>query len=137
MTTQHDANARKVNLEQLKKLRDQKLSKNEIAVLLGVSESTVRRNLRVLGDAPTRKYHPRVPLAVLMRARYFLEDGCSYPEAAETVGVSVDTLKRHFPGYTNQGRLAMNVINQRLDLKPLWLEIQSIPLPDDWPHNYK
>lgn len=33
------------------------------------------------------------------RIRYFLEQGCSYKEVADSTGVSVGRLKKYYPGF--------------------------------------
>lgn len=72
----------------------------------------------------------RLSLDKLKRAKYFLDDGCSYKEAGETVGIGADTLARYFPGSKSQ-RLNMNAINQDPELRALHWEIMHIELDPD------
>lgn len=72
-------------------------SSAEIAALLGVHVRTVVRYRKATG---TQRGGPRQPTSreQLELARRLMEDGCSREEAARTIGVSANTLERHFPG---------------------------------------
>jgi len=99
-------------------------------------EARRRRAEKSDPTVPKAKF-TRVSQSDLERARYFLEDGCSYPEAAETTGIHAETLRRRLPGYTRQGRINMFDIHKNASLGKLLKEIQSIDLPEEWPENYK
>lgn len=58
----------------------------------GISTKQVRR---ILG--PGEKTPPTPP-EVLAKAKALLEEETGYAETSRTVGVSVDTLRKHFPG---------------------------------------
>ena len=68
----------------------------DIAVALRVTERTVQRDRGALGIAqPT---HERISAEKLARAEELLDDGCSYKEAARTVGISTWAITHYFPG---------------------------------------
>lgn len=71
----------------------------------------------------------RITKEQLDRALYHLQDGCSYAEAARTVGMGQQTLMGYFPGYEKQGRLNMVEINSKPELKALHDEIWNMKLP--------
>lgn len=89
-----------------------------------------RQKLAKLGKA---KPFPgsKITQEQLDRAFYHLQDGCSYAEAARTVGMGQDTLMRYYPGYKGQGRLNMVEINSTPELKKLHDEIWNMKLPGD------
>ena len=68
-----------------------------IAVALGVTERTVGRDRAAMGVAQP------VPIPVteaqMSRAYTLLVDGCSYADAARTVGLHPRTVIHHLPGY--------------------------------------
>lgn len=100
-------------------------SMEQIASRLNVEVHTVRRYQQVLG-LRERVTDRGVPEEVLMRAERMLrEERTSYLETARTLGVDVDTLRRHFPGlgWTSEDRSTMASVLAHPDLKRLHLEI--------------
>ena len=69
----------------------------QIAEALRVTGRTVRRDRAAIGIA---KPAP-IPAteAQISRAHTLLIDGCSYADAARTVGLHPKTLRHHLPGY--------------------------------------
>ncbi|WP_433673800.1 hypothetical protein [Microbacterium gorillae] len=106
-------------------------SMEEIASRLNVEVHTVRRYQQVLG-LREKVTDRRVPEEVLMRAERMLrEERTSYLETARTLGVDVDTLRRHFPGlgWTSEDRSTMASVLGHPDLKRLHLEIFGTASP--------
>lgn len=71
-------------------------SAREISLALGVSARTVTRWRRATGRSHGTATAPTPPM-LLRLAHDMLLDGASRAEAARSVGISVDVLKRHFP----------------------------------------
>lgn len=105
---------RKFDAELFKSLQSSGLSASQIAARMGVTARTVQRWRGRLGllqrsDSPfaTRP----ITTDRLERACALLEDGASRREVMRSVGVSYDTLRRHFPdlkwrpGDGNYGRM--------------------------------
>lgn len=82
--------------EQVAQMTRDGVHAHEIAKVLGVAERTVVRDRRATGTAkpPPRPLTPQQ----LALARQLLDDGCSYAEAARTVGASTTAIAAHFPG---------------------------------------
>lgn len=72
------------------------LSATEIADILGVSTRTVARYRRRTGTQ-LGEPSPRLADDQIEWIRQLLDDGCSRAETARTVGVSPNTVCRHFP----------------------------------------
>jgi DNA-binding CsgD family transcriptional regulator len=72
-------------------------SAGEIAAAVGISERTVTRHRVNAGIS--RANPPRLSVDELRAAREWLEGGCSYSEAARTLGRDPRTLARRLPGY--------------------------------------
>lgn len=97
------------------------LSAREIASLMDVEAHTVRRRQLQHG---LRVRKSRVPLSdeTLARAKQMLmDDEMSYAEAARSLGVDTQTLRRHFPGHgwTRQARSQMAGILKDPQLRAL------------------
>lgn len=69
----------------------------QIADELGMSTRTVSRVRSRAGVASFR--HRKLTEAETQFLRQLLEDGCTYGEAARTIGRRVGVIKKHFPGY--------------------------------------
>lgn len=73
-------------------------SPSAIARRVGLSERVALRHLAKL-RGPREWARNRIPQEALDRARELLEDRAGYAEAARTVGVAADALRRNLPGY--------------------------------------
>lgn len=85
-------------MEQVIALTQQNYSAAQIAAIMGLTPRSVTRLRARAGIA-----QPRPALLTeqeLARAKALLEDGCSYDEAARTIGRSSTALVAHFPGYS-------------------------------------
>ena len=82
--------------EQVRRMTLQGASTRQIAEALGTSTRTITRTRVKLGisQAPL----PRMTDAQKAEALRLLDDGCSATETARTVGVSIHSILKHFPG---------------------------------------
>ena len=75
----------------------QKRTTRQIAKALGVTGRTINRDRAATGIAQPSPIP--VTEAQINLARTLLIDGCSYADAARTVGLSPTTVIHHLPGY--------------------------------------
>lgn len=74
-----------------------------LAKELGVSDTALRNRFPGYGAGKgvytASKLQPVTEPDVWQRAKYFLDDGCSYREVAKTLGLNRDSIVERFPGY--------------------------------------
>lgn len=73
-------------------------SDRRIAEETGLNSHTVQRHRRGMGLSQPRR--PDLTVEEIGFARRLLEDGCSYHEAALSVGCADSTIRHHVPGFT-------------------------------------
>jgi len=103
-----------------------------IADQLNVEVHTVRRRQVDLGLREPDARFRRTDDSVLARAEQMLrEERASYSETARTVGVDVDTLRRHFPGlgWTADDFATMASILSTPELRRLHVELFGASTP--------
>lgn len=77
-------------------LRADGLTTAQMAAVLGVHRSTIKRDTHAVGaPVPNRRV---LPPEVWERVEELLDDGCSATEAGRTVGVTATAVLARFPG---------------------------------------
>ena len=94
--TNHHGRRETINRDQVRQLTQQGHTAEQIAVQLGCSASAITKIRHELGIQNPQ--HRPIPPERKARIEAMLDDGCSYAEIRRTLGVTHETLQRHFPG---------------------------------------